>query len=180
MSCATPRVQIAPMALALLYMTACGNGDDDPLVVIDSGVYQEAPDFALPSLSGGNVALSETAGAVRVINFWATWCAPCREEMPSLERLHRRYRGSGRLVVLAVSVDDHAGVVQEYVEDYGFTFPVLLDRGRVVASNYNVSVFPTSYVVDAGGRVVDRVIGAVDWAQDGLVVLPALEAHGGP
>ena len=172
---ATPLgVAIVAAAFAMLGVAACDGDDvDDQLVVIDSSMYEKAPDFVLPSLGSGEIALSEFAGSVRVVNFWATWCAPCREEMPSLERLYRRHRGSARLVVLAVSVDDDVGVVREYVEAHGFTFPVLLDVGRVVAGRFNVSVFPTSFVVDAEGRVVDRMQGAVDWAEGGLIVLPA-------
>ena len=77
---------IAAAAVFALCIAACdGDGLDDELVVIDRSVYEKAPDFVLPSLRSGEVALSESAGSVRVINFWATWCAPCREEMPSLE-----------------------------------------------------------------------------------------------
>ena len=166
---------IAAVAVSALCIASC-DGVDGELVVIDRNVYERAPDFMLPSLGSGQVALSESAGAVRVINFWATWCAPCREEMPSLETLSRRHRQSGRLVVLAVSVDDDLSAVREYVQTHGFTFPVLLDQHRVAANRFGVSVFPTSFVVDAEGRVVDTVRGAVDWAEDGLIVLPALLA----
>ena len=168
---------IAAAAIFTLCIAACdGNGLDDQLVMIDRNAYEKVPDFALPSLRSGEVALSESAGSVRVINFWATWCAPCREEMPSLETLYRQHRGSGGLVVLAVSIDDDVGVVREYVEANGFTFPVLLDQHRAVAEGFGVDVFPTSFVVDAEGRVVDKMKGAVDWAEDGLIVLPALAA----
>ena len=182
------RVRVSPLGLATatafswLCVASCdGNSPDDQLVVIERNAYGEAPDFALPSLGSGQVALLESAGSVRLINFWATWCAPCREEMPSLEALHRRHRKSGRLVVLAVSVDDDVNAVRQYIETSGFTFPVLLDQHRVVADRFGVSVFPSSFVVDADGRVVDRMTGAVDWADEGLIALPALAAsYGAP
>ena len=166
--------------VSLLLLPACAGhqfreNNDSP-----RPAHGQAPGFVLPSLSAGKIALAESAGSVRVVHFWATWCAPCREEMPSLEALYRRHRESGRLAVLAVSVDDDASVVQQYVEAGGFTFPVLLDRYRRVADRFGVSTFPTSFIVDAAGRLVAKRTGAVDWAEDELTILPALAASDGP
>ena len=175
---AAPLGMVVVAAACVFCAAACdGNRAHDEVVVIDPDVYGKAADFVLPSLTSEQVALADSAGAVRVINFWATWCAPCREEMPSLETLHRRHRKSGRLVVLAISVDEDIRAAREYVNAHGFTFPVLLDQRRVVANRFGVTVFPTSFVVDAEGHVVDRIEGAVDWAEDGLIGLADLRGR---
>jgi peroxiredoxin len=123
-----------------------------------------APDFTVPDLSGQVVRLSAYRGRVVLVNVWATWCPPCREEMPSMERLHERLKDRG-FVLLAVSQDEGpiAGV-KAFVEQMKLTFPVLVDPDGEVGRKYGIWGFPESFLVDRDGRIVERVIGPRDWS----------------
>lgn len=123
-----------------------------------------APAFVLPDLSGTPIRLSDHRGKVVLLNFWATWCPPCRAEMPSMEKLYQAYRDRG-LTILAISNDvSGKSVVEPFVRDRGLTFPILLDPEGGVFLQYGVRGLPTSYVVDRKGRVVSGEIGARDWS----------------
>ncbi len=123
-----------------------------------------APDFGLPSLAGPTVRLSDHQGKVVLLNFWATWCPPCRAEMPSMEKMYEAYRDRG-LVILAISSDRGGkSVVKPYVQERGLTFPVLLDPGGEVFAQYGVRGLPTSYLLDRRGRVFSADVGARDWS----------------
>jgi peroxiredoxin len=122
-----------------------------------------AADFILKDLSGKPVRFSEFKGKVVLLNFWTTWCPPCRVEMPAMERLYQAYRDDG-LVVVAVSMDrSPADKVKAFVEELGLNFPVLHDRDERVARLYSVPGVPTSYIVDARGRIMYRALGEYDW-----------------
>ncbi len=123
-----------------------------------------APDFGLPSLAGPMIRLSDHQGKVMLLNFWATWCPPCRAEMPSMEKLYQAYRDRG-LVILAISSDVGGKlVVEPYVQERGLTFPVLLDPEGEVFAQYGVRGLPTSYLLDRRGRVFSADVGARDWS----------------
>lgn len=135
-----------------------------------------APDFALADLSGRTVRLSGLRGKVVLVNLWATWCPPCREEMPSMERLYQRLGPRG-MELLAVSQDDPDArpAVERFVEEVGVTFPILLDPMRDVGSRYRVWGYPETFVVDRDGRIVERVIGPRHWdAPDHVAAIEAL------
>jgi peroxiredoxin len=124
---------------------------------------EAAQGFSLSNLDDEEVRLADLAGKVVILNFWATWCIPCREEMPHLEALWREYRDQG-LVVLAVSEDGgRVKRVRKFVSKLGITYPVLLDRERDVGVMYRVSGLPASALIDRRGNVVGRVIGFRDW-----------------
>jgi peroxiredoxin len=123
-----------------------------------------APDFVSPDLSGAPVRLSDHQGKVILLNFWATWCPPCRAEMPSMEKLYQAYRDRG-LVILAISSDRGGkSVVEPYVQERGLTFAVLLDPEGEVFAQYGVRGLPTSYLLDRRGRVFSADVGARDWS----------------
>jgi cytochrome c biogenesis protein CcmG/thiol:disulfide interchange protein DsbE len=123
-----------------------------------------ADDFAVTDLQGQAVRLSSFRGQVVLLNLWATWCPPCREEMPSMERLWQRLRGKG-FVLLAVSQDEQgADAVAPFVREHQLTFPVLVDPEHQVGDRYGVWGYPESFLIDREGRVVERVIGPRDWA----------------
>jgi peroxiredoxin len=124
---------------------------------------QPAPDFTLPDLAGKPVRLAGFRGQKTVLlNFWATWCVPCREEMPTLERLSRERRGS--LVVLGINVDVVGkDKVQAFVRELGLTFPILLDPETVVGKRYRVRALPTSFLIDRDGVLRHREVGYRDW-----------------
>lgn len=111
-----------------------------------------APDFTLPSLGGENVRLQEQRGRVVMINFWASWCGPCREEMPHLSRLYEKYRASG-FTVLAINIDEDPHKAARLAQQLGMRFPVLLDTGKQVSRTYDLSAMPSTVLVDRDGRV---------------------------
>ncbi len=125
---------------------------------------EPAPDFALPTGEGTRIQLASLRGKVVLLNFWATWCPPCRAEMPVLESAYRRYGDDG-FVVLAVDVGETAEQVRAFREEFGITFPTVLDPGPV-ADAYGVLGIPTSFFLDREGVVRLRWSGPVD---EGLV-----------
>ncbi len=125
---------------------------------------QAAPDFALPTPDGKTVRLSDYRGRVVFLNFWATWCPACRDEMPSMERLHRELKDQG-LVMLAVNLQETREVVAAFMKELDLTFPTLLDRdGKVSFGRYQVRFIPTTYLVGTDGRLLGRLVGPKDWA----------------
>ncbi len=127
------------------------------------GEGDRAPEFSLPSLAGKPVSLSSYRGKVVMVHFWATWCPPCVEEIPTLERLYRAYFGKD-LEILAVSVDEGgAGAVEQFMRKNRFALPVLLNPDRSTAKAYGTFKFPETYLVDREGIVRRKVIGAADW-----------------
>ncbi|MDZ7644188.1 MAG: TlpA disulfide reductase family protein [Woeseiaceae bacterium] len=113
---------------------------------------QTAPDFALRSASGDNMRLSEYRGDVVMINFWATWCGPCRQEMPLLDDLYSRYERVG-FKLLGVNIDDDSRRAMEMVEELGVNFPVLFDESKDVSRLYQVEAMPVTVLVDRSGTV---------------------------
>ena len=115
-------------------------------------VAETAPDFTLKTLHGPNLRLEEYRGQVVLINFWASWCGPCRQEMPILDRLHQRYEDTG-FAVLGVNVEGEVGPAQKIVDKTNVTFPVLIDEGQVVSELYELEAMPSTVVIDRNGMV---------------------------
>ena len=113
---------------------------------------QAAPDFALPARDGGDVRLSELKGQVVMINFWATWCGPCRQEMPLLQQLHAKYEPLG-FTLLGVNVEMDSAAAQAWLKGVPVTFPILFDRGNSVAGRFGVEGMPSTVFVDRTGNV---------------------------
>jgi peroxiredoxin len=113
---------------------------------------QAAPDFALKSSTGENLRLSEFRGDVVLINFWATWCGPCRQEMPLLDELYRRYERVG-FSLLGVNIDDDSRKAMTMISDLGVNFPVLFDSTKAVSKLYQVDAMPVTVIVDRDGTV---------------------------
>jgi peroxiredoxin len=113
---------------------------------------QTAPDFALRSASGDNLRLSEYRGNVVMINFWATWCGPCRQEMPLLDELYDRYERVG-FNLLGVNIDDDSSRAMQMVEELGVGFPVLFDARKEVSKLYDVEAMPVTVILDRQGTV---------------------------
>ncbi|MDE2093146.1 MAG: TlpA family protein disulfide reductase [Burkholderiales bacterium] len=111
-----------------------------------------APDFTLRTLNGPNLRLQEQRGRVVMINFWATWCGPCRQEMPHLNRLYQKYKASG-FVLLGVNVDDDTRNAAEVAAKLGVTFPVLLDTDKQVSRRYDLATMPSTVLIDRDGKV---------------------------
>lgn len=123
-----------------------------------------APDFTLQSLDGQAVALSDYRGQVVLLNFWATWCEPCKLEMPAFDEVQQSVGPQG-LQVLAVNFDEPAAEVQAFQDELGLTFPLLLDPGAVVQRLYRVVGYPTSYWIDREGRVAAMHVGVMSERQ---------------
>lgn len=130
---------------------------------------QSAIDFSLKDISDKEVKLSDFKGKGVFLNFWATWCSSCREEMPSMQELHEKFQKEN-FVILAVSIDrGGAGAVKPFVNKNRYTFKVLLDPGGRVASLYKVSGIPSAFIIDKNGKIVDRFVGPRDWADESAV-----------
>jgi len=141
---------------------SASNSDQPPIVAAGN----VAADFKLQDLSGKTVSLSSMRGKVIFLNIWATWCGPCREEMPSMETLYQDLKKNRDFVVLAVSEDRRGRTaVAPYVEKNGFHFTVLLDPDNEISESYNVSGVPESFIIDRKGRIVAHHMGAFDWSR---------------
>ena len=137
------------------------------------GPGENAPAFTLPDLSGKSVSLHDFEGKVVVLNFWASWCAPCITEMPALQSLYDRAEEKG-IVVLAVAEDERAEEIEALVEKLGLKFPVLLDETGSIKDRYKVQGYPETYILDPKGKVVlfpdpgsnipaTKIIGPREW-----------------
>jgi peroxiredoxin len=119
-----------------------------------------APDFTLKTPEGEEYTLSELKGSAVLVNLWATWCPPCRAEMPAIEKMYQEYKDRG-LVVLAVDMtyQDNPADVAPFIQEYGLTFPILLDETGMVGASYQLRSLPSSYFIDRFGIVREVVIG---------------------
>ncbi len=111
-----------------------------------------APDFTLKGADGRNLRLQEQRGQVVLVNFWASWCGPCKQEMPHLGRLYDKYKSSG-FTLLAVNIDDDAGHGLATAVKWGLKFPVLLDSQKAVTRLYDLGAMPSTVLIDRDGRV---------------------------
>jgi peroxiredoxin len=163
------------IAIALLGVAAVGEAEDPfrSLSLIRPAILKLAPEFAVPGLTTRSVRLADFKGQVVLLNFWATWCLPCREEMPSMERLYRRQKARGFSIV-ALSIDTApAASVAAFVKELGLTFPVGLDPRMEVANGYRVLGLPASFLIDRDGRTVAAAVGPRDWDSPPAHVLVA-------
>ncbi len=119
-----------------------------------------APDFTLDLLGGGEVTLSELRGNPVVLNIWATWCGPCREEMPAIEKVYRSYKELGLTVIgLNLTSQDSEQAVSDFVQELELTFPIALDRDGSVGNRYQLMGLPTTYFIDNQGVIQSVVVG---------------------
>jgi peroxiredoxin len=128
-------------------------------------VGSRIPAFTAVDLAtGDSVPLSRYEGSVVLLNIWATWCEPCRVEMPSMQRLHETFGPEG-LRIVAVSIDQaDPQVVKDFQQEYGLTFDILQDQSRSIERVFQTTGVPESFVLNREGRIVKKVIGAHDWA----------------
>jgi thiol-disulfide isomerase/thioredoxin len=121
-----------------------------------------APNFELKDPAGQPLSLSELKGKVVFVNFWATWCLPCIEEMPAMEKLHQELQKEG-LVILAVNFQEGPARVKEFLTEHNLTFMALLDRDGKVAERYLAWALPVSVIINKRGEIVARAMGSKDW-----------------
>lgn len=176
------RASRLPYVLTLLFMgavvIAAWVGRDNFRPVIAG---EPAPGFVATTFAGDTVSLDDYRGKVVLVNVWATWCAPCREEMPSMQRLHERVTDPD-FEILAVSVDASllgslgwggriGGNVQEFAEEFALTFPILLDPSGATAEAYHATALPESFVVGRDGIIYKKVAGGTAWDSEEHVAL---------
>ena len=156
------RAIVAALALAFTLASAGCKKQVGPQV------GETAPNFTLPDLEGQPRSLEDYRGRVVILNYWATWCPPCVDEMPSLEKLHRALSEKG-LTVLAVSVDERFEDIEGFVDDFGLTFTILHDEGMKTSRSYQTFKYPETYIIDRDGRLKSKVVGERDWVAPSVI-----------
>jgi thiol-disulfide isomerase/thioredoxin len=146
-------------------------------------VGKPAPEFRLKKLGGGEISLADLKGKVVILDFWATWCSPCRAEMPEFEKLHKQLSAKD-VAIIAVDADEAADTVAEFIEKEKYTLPVVLTEGTDVIKQYGIHAYPTTLALDRTGRVAEELVGnssdagsrlraAIDRARNGVSEAPA-------
>lgn len=159
------------LAILLLPLSASA-ADKLPQTLTPVPDLPSAPDFALQDVDGKTWRLSELRGQPVIVNFWATWCPPCREEMPSMQRAWEQLQVEG-VMMLAVNVGESADTVFQFTANYPVDFPLLLDLDSAVLGQWPVRGLPATFVVDAQGRIAYRAIGGREW-DDPQLLAPVL------
>ena len=139
---------------ALCGLTGCPSGG--------AKIGLPAPALNLERLGGGTKDIAQLKGKVVLVNFWATWCAPCVEEMPDLEKLHRELEGQD-FVLIAVSVDKKRSTIEKFASKHKLSFPILHDPGEKTARSWGTTGFPETFIVDKQGNVAHKFIGPIDY-----------------
>jgi peroxiredoxin len=125
----------------------------------------KAPEIEVRDLQGRAVSLSDYRGKLVFLNFWATWCPPCRDEMPSMERLYKAMKDKP-FVMMAVSVDTDVKTVQHFREAMGYTFPMLIDIEQRAASRYQTTGVPETFIISPDGQILYKIIGPENWGTE--------------
>ena len=128
---------------------------------VGTEVGMQAPDFTLKNMNDKEVSLSDYQGQKVFLNFWASWCPPCRKEMPDMQKLQEEH--GEEVVILAVNVGENKATVSNFIMDNQLDFPVVLDQNRSTAQNYLVRGIPTSYFLDQDGIIQEKVVGAISY-----------------
>ena len=131
-------------------------------------VGDSAPDFSVTADNGRTVSLNSFGGKVLVLNFWATWCAPCIEELPSLDRFQREFASSG-VVVLGVSVDKDEKAYKRFLSRVNVAFLTTRDPDNKINAEYGTFKFPETYIINRDGKVVEKIISATNWTDDKMM-----------
>ena len=160
---------------ALSFVLSCSSGENPSKDLPKSSQHKPevgylAPGFTLEMMNRGKaVNLSDYKGKVVLLNFWASWCFPCRKEMPSMEELYQIFKDKD-FEILAVNMDKFSQEkVISFVSNYGLTFPILLDKELKTALIYEVRHIPTSYIIDKNGVISDKIIGGIHWTKPEIV-----------
>ena len=147
-------VPLLMLISALIVFAGCVGGSTS-----DLSIGSKAPDFELYDLEGTIHKLSDFKGTPVLLNFWATWCGPCRSEIPHLEGVYEEWKDKD-LTFFAVNVGEGSSDVTSFMDYYGFNMPVLLDNAKTVSRKYGVSGIPTTYFIDEDGIIQNRIVGA--------------------
>jgi peroxiredoxin len=164
------RDQLIPGTIAVLTMAFIASLYPSFQNLTGTGVEvgDGAPDFSLMSDAGRPIQLGDFRGKFLVLNFWATWCPPCLEELPSLNRFHEQFSGKG-VAVLGVSVDEDENTYREFLKKAGVGFLTARDASKRTPRAYGTFKYPETYFVDRQGKIVGKIIGARDWTDPQMV-----------
>ena len=154
--------------LVAMIFASVAAGSNSAVPVLAPWTGGATPGLALNDVNGAAHDLAQYRGQVVLINFWATWCEPCREEMPSIQRLRERLAGKG-FAVLMVNVDEPESRVRHFLTETRLNLPVLIDRNKNATRAWGVRVMPSSFIVGPDGRIRYRVVGEIDWNSDNVV-----------
>ncbi|MCC7202594.1 MAG: TlpA family protein disulfide reductase [Nitrospirae bacterium] len=143
--------------------SAAGNYSASYLGIQEYSAPLEAREFALKDVSSKKVNLKDFRGKVIMLNFWATWCGPCRDEMPSMEKLYRQFKDRG-FVIIAVASGEDVTSVNTFFKQYNLTFTALIDSDYKVSDNYKVWALPTTYFINSSGQIIGKAQGGRDWS----------------
>lgn len=137
-------------------------------------VGDTAPDFALKTLHNEQIRLSDLRGKPVIVNFWATWCPPCQREMPDLEKFYTDYQSHVEFLSVHLTSQDSREKVAPFMEQYGITFPVVLDAKGKILKLYNIQTIPTTYILDKNGIIRKKVLGPLTYKQlqETIALLP--------
>lgn len=141
--------------------TTKNNTSKQPIKINPNIIKTKAIDFKLKDLNGKELSLSDLKGKKVFLNFWATWCPPCRAEMPEIEKLYQETKNSD-LVIVAVEIGEPLSTVKSFIDSNKYNFKVLLDLDQSVAAKYNITSIPTSYFIDVDGNIVTKNAGAMN------------------
>ncbi|SEN08001.1 Peroxiredoxin [Lihuaxuella thermophila] len=157
-------VLIAMIGFALFQLVGEGKNPE---------VGDEAPDFKLTTLDGKEMKLSQLRGKAVMLNFWASWCEPCRTEMPAMQKVYEKYKDQG-FVIVAVNIAETDVAASQFAKQYGLTFPIWMDRDREAVRLYQIRPIPTSFFIDPEGMIRRKVEGPLDVSRLELYVNPIL------
>lgn len=138
-----------------LLIAGCGSDSSSPAAVVGN----PAPDFQLPDLDGQTISPNDLKGKPILLNFWASWCGPCRSEMPYLQEIYEERSGEG-FMLLAINTGESSPQVQEFLQAYNLSLPVLLDTQNSVAEQYGIQYLPTTFFIDGEGIIQEKIVGA--------------------
>ena len=137
------------------------NTTTKPIGINPNSIKTKAIDFKLKDLDGKELSLSDLKGKKVFINFWATWCPPCKAEMPEIEKIYQGTKNSD-LVIVAIEIGEPLSTVKPFINNNKYNFKVLLDLDQSVATKYGISAIPTSYFIDKNGNIISKNVGAMD------------------
>lgn len=171
------------MMLLIIYMTGCSvekaHADQkthDPVAALSSfGFYvydkpSDFPEVTIPALKGGSVNNKDFIGKISLVNFWATWCPPCRAEMPSIDRLHKAMQGT-KFQIIAVNVGERSTQVSTFIDKNKYAFPIYLDETGILSSKFAARGIPATFLLNKEGKIFAVYVGAMEYDKDGLIKL---------
>ncbi len=158
------------IAFILIFVSVTASAIPPAPWEIEGLIGKEAPRLTLPDLNGKSTSIKSFRGDVILLNFWATWCAPCKREMPALEKLYKRYKEKGFRVV-AVSIDNDKAAIEGFLSKIPLSFIILHDKKIEAAKKFKVYAYPTTFLIDRNGIIREKFIGEEDWLDTSRIKL---------